>query len=145
MRANLPKKEHFLNTKVPFRPDLELIEHIGSGNDAHVFRGRDHRLQIDFACKITPRANLIGAEDGTNAWRAEIEKANSLPGGIVVHFVDMGEWKEPTEEIDCVVLIADFIAFFLKVSIQHFNFFFCLFIEVEKRISRCTIFTIFFS
>ena len=109
MRANLPDKSLFLGKRIPTRPDLEIVEFIRSGNDGHVFRGHAHDITRDFACKIVPRANLVGALEGKNTWKAEIEKANALRGAVVVRFVDIREWRDPTKNIDCVVLIADFI------------------------------------
>ena len=109
MRANLPDKDFFLGKRIPNRPSLEIVEFIKSGNNAHVFRGHDHELRLDFACKIIPRLNLIGASEGKDTWKAEIEKANRLRNAAVVHFTDKLEWKAPTEKIDCVVLVAEYI------------------------------------
>ena len=96
MRANLPDKNFFIGKRVPDRPSLEILEFIKSGNDGHVFRGRDHELSLDFACKIIPRLNLVGASEGKDAWRAEIEKANRLRNQAVVHFSDILEWMAQT-------------------------------------------------
>ena len=52
MRANLPNKDFFLGKRIPNRLSLEIVEFIKSGNNAHVFRGHDHELRLDFACKI---------------------------------------------------------------------------------------------
>jgi len=109
MRANLPDKALFVGRRIPSRPNLEITQYIQSGNDAHVFIGRDHELTLDFACKIIPRLNLVGAQDGKDTWRAEIEKANRLRNPAVVHFSDKLEWKDEANGIDCIVLVADFI------------------------------------
>ena len=78
MRANLPDKVSFLTKRVPNRQGLEIVEYVKSGNEAHVFRGYDHDLSLDFACKVIPRLNLVGMSEGKDTWRAEIEKANRL-------------------------------------------------------------------
>src|SRR3984885_4369612 len=109
MRANLPDKNFFLKKRIPNRPSLEIVEFIKSGNNAHVFRGHDHELRLDFACKIIPRLNLIGVLEGKDTWKAEIEKANRLRNAAVVHFTDKLEWKNPNANIDCIVLVAEYI------------------------------------
>jgi serine/threonine protein kinase len=109
MRANLPDKAFFLGKRILSRPSLEIVEFVNSGNDAHVFRGHDHELRLDFACKIIPRLNLIGVSEGKDTWRAEIEKANGLHDPAVVHFTDKLEWKDSKANIDCVVLVAEYI------------------------------------
>ena len=109
MRANLPAKEFFINQRVPTRPSLEIVGFIKTGNDAHVFIGHDHELARDFACKIIPKSNLVGAQEGKDTWRAEIEKANRLRNPAVVHFSAILEWKDVAKGIDCVVLVADYI------------------------------------
>ncbi len=103
MRANLPDKSLFIRKPLPSRADLVIAEHIGSGNDGHVFRAHSTELQRDFACKIIPSANLQGR------WRAEVEKANVLPGTTVVRFVDLQKWIDPENDIDATVLISDFV------------------------------------
>jgi serine/threonine protein kinase len=109
MRANLPDKDFFLGKRIPSRPGLEIVAFIKSGNNAHVFRGYDHELRLDVACKVIPRLNLIGVSEGKDTWRAEIEKANGLHDPAVVHFTDKLEWKNPEANIDCIVLVAEYI------------------------------------
>jgi hypothetical protein len=109
MRVHLPNRELFLHKRVPGRHGLEIVEHIKSGSDGHVFRGHDHDLSLDFACKVIPRLNLVGVAEGKDTWRAEIEKANRLRNQAVVHFSYKLEWIEPQIGVDCVVLVADFI------------------------------------
>ena len=110
MRANLPDENWFVGKPLPTRPDLVISQHVGSGNDAHVFRARSTELQRDFACKVIPRANLAGVLEGQPRWRAEIEKANRLQSEVAVRFVDLKEWADSASKIDCVVLISDFIS-----------------------------------
>ncbi len=103
MRANLPDSTWFPGKRLPSRQDLVMVELIGSGNDGHVFRAHSDELQRDFACKIIPRANL------QDRWRAEVEKANALRNPAVVRFADLRDWTDPKANIDCVVLVADFV------------------------------------
>ena len=110
MRAHLPDKNWFVGKPLPTRPDLIISQHVGSGNDAHVFRAHSDELQRDFACKVIPRMNLAGVLEGQPRWRAEVEKANRLQSEVVVRFVDLKEWADSASEIDCVVLISDFVA-----------------------------------
>jgi hypothetical protein len=110
VRANLPDKNWFIGKPLPTRPDIVIAEFVGSGNDGHVFRGRSAELQRDFACKIIPRANLAGASEGNPRWRIEVEKADNLRSPVVVRFVDIKDWTDAEHNIDCVVLISDFVA-----------------------------------
>lgn len=109
MRLHLPDKTYFLRKRVPTRTDLELVEFIKSGNNAHVFKGHAHEVNRDFACKVIPKANLAGALEGKDTWRQEIDKANAFRGNSVVRFVDKLEWIDTSANIDCVILVADFI------------------------------------
>lgn len=109
MRANLPDKGFFLGKRVPSQLDLELVEFIKSGNNAHVFKAFSHEVRRHFACKIIPKANLAGAAEGKDTWRQEIEKANAFRVSSVVRFVQRLEWIETSAGIDCVVLVADYI------------------------------------
>jgi len=110
VHAILPDKNWFVGKPLPARPDLVIVEHVGSGNDAHVFRAHSTELQRDFACKIIPRANLVGASEIHPHWRIEVEKANRLQSEVVVRFVDLKEWIDAASHIDCVVLISDFVS-----------------------------------
>jgi len=117
VRANLPDRDWFIGKPLPTRPDLVMKEVVGSGNDGHVFRAHSQTLQRDFACKIIPRENLVGASEDQPRWRAEVEKANVLQSNVVVRFVDLKEWPDvpfptpldPNNRIHCVVLISDFV------------------------------------
>lgn len=109
MRVNLPDKTYFLEKTLPFRPDTRILAHLGSGNNAHVFRAHSEELGRDVACKIIPRANLIGANKLPPTWRAEVEKANRLQNPAAVKFFDIGEWRDAGNSIDCVVLISDYV------------------------------------
>jgi serine/threonine protein kinase len=113
MRANLPNPAQFLNLPVPERPDITIREFVASGNDGHLFRGHSEALGRDVACKIIPRANLLHDADGRETWRNEVHKADALRNPAVVKFEDIREWRgssaEPTQNVDCVVLISEFV------------------------------------
>jgi energy-coupling factor transporter ATP-binding protein EcfA2 len=109
MRIHLPDKNFFLNKSLPERPTIKIVEHRGSGYNAHVFRAHSEDLGRDVACKIIPRKNLIGADADPPAWRAEVLKANRLRTSAVVKFSDITEWADSQNSIDCVVLISEFV------------------------------------
>lgn len=89
---------------------MEIVEFIASGNDGHVFRAYNKEVRRSFACKIIPWSNLAGVAEGKNTWEAEIEKANTVGGNVVVRFFDKLEWTiDPDQGIKCAVLISDFI------------------------------------
>lgn len=109
MRANLPDSRFFLGKNLPLRPDITIVEYRGTGNNAHVFRGHSTSLGRDVACKIIPRANLVGAELDPPTWKAEVLKANKLRSSAVVTFFALDDWIDKDEAIDCVVLISEFV------------------------------------
>lgn len=109
MRVNLPDKTYFLGKTLPFRPDTRILALLGSGNNAHVFRAHSAELGRDVACKVIPRANLIGVDRVPPTWRAEVLKANRLQTPAAVKFFDTGEWRDGENSIDCVVLISDYV------------------------------------
>ncbi len=109
MRKNLPDKEFFVGKQIPARPDVTITRFVDSGNDAHLFKAHSDQLARDVACKIIPRANLVHGPDGQATWRAEVHKADALQSKTVVKFEDIKEWKAEADQIDCVVLISEFV------------------------------------
>lgn len=109
MRVNLPDSSELINREIPGRTDLKLVQYIGSGNNAQVFRAHSDSLNRDFACKVIPKANLIQYGDGREAWRQEIEKANALRANSVVKVTDLREWKDPDLKLEAMVFISDFV------------------------------------
>ena len=109
MRQNLPDRDYFLNKTLPGRPDVTIIKWVDGGSNAHLFQARSEILQRDLACKIIPRSNLLYGSDNGELWRAEVQKADVLRNPSVVRFEDIREWKDDKENIDCVVLIAEFV------------------------------------
>lgn len=107
MRINLPDFKLFLGNKVPTRNDIEIVHHVASGNDGHVFKGFSTSLQKDLACKVIPTSNLIHGPNGEPIWQAEVHKADKLRNSSVVKFEDVLEWK--TDDFDCVLLVSEYV------------------------------------
>lgn len=108
MRKFLPNVNFFLGKKVPEQPGYEIVEHVGSGNNAHVFRAHSKKVNNDIACKIIPKENLRG-DISKQTWRAEIDSANILDSRIVVRFWDVADWIEPNDNINCTVLYSEYV------------------------------------
>lgn len=81
MPRPLPDYQNFLNTPVKDDGDFRLVEYIGRGCYALVFRGYSDTLKQSAAYKIIPSANLASGE----SWKIEPQKANSLEHQSVVH------------------------------------------------------------
>lgn len=115
MRKHLPNVEYFIGKHVPNQPGNYVIDmHRGSGMNAHVFRAHSDELRHNIAVKIIPRQNL-----GPN-WKQEFQKANRLSSQVVVRFPSFGEWQDTDHDIDCVILLSDYIpGKNLKEYIQH--------------------------
>ena len=116
MRKYLPDVEWFIGKQVPDQLGKYIIvEHRGSGLNAHVFRAHSDELRHDIAVKIIPRQNL-----GPN-WKQEFQKANRLISSqVVVRFFSFGEWQDKNHDIDCFILLSDYIpGKNLKEYIQH--------------------------
>ncbi len=88
---------------------MTIIKWVDGGSNAHLFQARSEILQRDLACKIIPRSNLLYGSDNGELWRAEVQKADVLRNPSVVKFEDIREWEDDKGNIDCVVLIAEFI------------------------------------
>ena len=104
----MPDLNIFLGKKVFGQPDYEIIEHVGSGCNAHVFRAHSKNVNNDIACKIIPKKNIRGGTS-ESSWRAEIEKANILDSRIVVKFWYVANWIDQDSSIDCMVLCSEFV------------------------------------
>jgi len=117
MRANLPDKAFFVGKVIPNRPEITIQEWKASGNNAHMFRGYSNGLKRDLACKVIPRSNLLYGEDGSALWQEEVHKADALDNRAVVQFMDIKEWKDEEADIDCIVLISEFVR---GISLRQF-------------------------
>lgn len=104
MKKHLPKKKYFLGKTVPDLPGGYIIaEHKGSGVNAHVFRAHSEEMRHDIAVKVLPRENL------KQNWKQEFQKANILRSRMVVKFISISEWRDPDNQINCVLLLSDFV------------------------------------
>ena len=115
MRKYLPDVKWFIGKQVPDQPGNYIIDkHRGSGMNAHVFRAHSDELRHNIAVKIIPRQNL------KPNWEQEFQKANRLSSQVVVRFFSFGEWQDTDHDIDCVILLSDYIlGENLKGYIQH--------------------------
>jgi len=109
MRFNLPEKEYFLNKSIPGQPDYVIVEHIDSGMNALMFKASNESINSYFACKIIPKSNLKNYKEDPEEWKDEILKANRLDIETVVKIFHASEWEDEENDIDCVVLCANFI------------------------------------
>jgi hypothetical protein len=109
VRTNLSNRDYFIGRTLPGREDVQIIEWKASGNDGHLFRAHSKSLERDLACKIIPRANLQHGPDGSETWRAEVQKADLLRSDTVVKFMDLRDWKDDAAGIDCVALLSEFV------------------------------------
>lgn len=107
MKRKLPQPEIFLGKRLPQHPDIEIVELIGTGRMAPVFRAHNAKIQRDFACKIIPCDNLVGADRDPPPWRNEFLKANATQSSHVVKFNDEGTWE--VDEKRFVYWLAEFI------------------------------------
>lgn len=108
MRQFLPDLDFFIGKKIPELPNYEIVEHVGSGNNAHVFRAHSESANNDIACKIIPKENVRG-DASEQTWRAEIDNANILDHIIVVRFWHVTNWTDQDHGIDCIVLCSEFV------------------------------------
>ena len=101
MRENLPPVELFLGKTIPQFPEHEIIEHISSGSNGHVFRAYRESTNSNLAFKVIPVNNLSPKH------LDEAKKANSLENSAVVRCHDVVEYPDP--KVRCVVFICDYV------------------------------------
>jgi energy-coupling factor transporter ATP-binding protein EcfA2 len=109
MREYLPDKAFFLGKALPSRPTIRIQEYRGSGANAHVYRAHSEELGRDVACKIVPTRNLVGRDQVPPLWRSEVLKADRLRSPYVVKFLAVEDWKDQINDVDCVVLISEWV------------------------------------
>lgn len=102
VKSNLPDPQEFIGLAVEEDGDFKIVEHIGSGCNAHVFRGYSENLDLSVAFKVIPSSNLAAGD----AWKTEPRKANKLEHPSVVHCQSQFDWQE---KMGCVVLKYDFV------------------------------------
>lgn len=109
MRKHLPPKDYFLNKKIPGYGDYVIKEYINSGMNAHMFRAYNETLSQSLACKIIPVANLQKGSIDNENWKIEAQRPNILQSDAVVKCRLQTIWKDPINNIDCLVLCFDYI------------------------------------
>ncbi|HLP60971.1 MAG TPA: protein kinase, partial [Candidatus Deferrimicrobium sp.] len=109
MKKYLPDKDYFPGREIPGFAGYKIVELLGSGCMAHVFKAHSVILNNDVACKIIPRVNLRKGAQDSQAWRNEFLKANTLRAPLVVKINQVLDWNDPVNDIDCVILISDFV------------------------------------
>lgn len=100
-RGNLPDPKNFISERVPNDGDFVIIDVLGKGCNAIVFRAFSEKLQQTVAYKVIPFSNLVRRDD----WSLEAQKANGLAHPSVVKCTGFYEW----EEKECVVLKCEYI------------------------------------
>lgn len=102
MPKELPSPDQFINMPIKDDGDFHLVEFIGRGCNALVFRGYSETLKQTAAYKIIPRENLAPGE----SWAIEPQKANSLEHSSVVRCRGYFNWLE---EKGFIILKYDFV------------------------------------
>jgi serine/threonine protein kinase len=103
MKKNLPDKDYFIGKEIPGYPGYKIVELLGSGCMAHVFKAHSDGMKHDLACKIIPRTNL------KQRWQEEFLKANTIGSDYVVKFIQNLKWEDPENGIDGVILISGLV------------------------------------
>ena len=110
MRKHLPDPERFLGITLADFPNYELVEHIGSGLNGHVYRAHAENIRGDLAFKFVPTENLPVDPEQRDLYLAEAKKANSLESNCVVRCIDVRPWKDGILDRTFVVFICQYIS-----------------------------------
>ena len=108
MKKNLPDKEYFIGKNIPESDHVEIQEYVDSGTYGHVYKAYNPELKKYFACKIIPFKNLKIGSDAVE-WEREAQRANMLVSPIVVRCQFSSIWKDEENNIECIVLLFDYI------------------------------------
>ena len=117
MKQHLPNPDLFIGKTIPGLPGYTIVELVGSGCNAHVFRAHSDSVHNDMAVKIIPLSNLVGNEEPEPAWRQEVYKAQSLDSEVVVRFWNVYDWDMPEAGVQCVALCSQFVR---GISLEEF-------------------------
>ncbi|MYD30017.1 MAG: protein kinase, partial [Nitrospira sp. SB0661_bin_20] len=101
MRKNLPPVELFLGKTIPQFSGYEILEHIASGSNGHLFRAFDKSINSTLAFKIIPADNLQPDH------LEEARKANRLENSSVVSCHSVIEYS--FANVPCVIFIYDYV------------------------------------
>ncbi len=105
MRKNLPPIELFLGKTIERFPNHVIQEHIGSGNNGHLFRAFDQSTASKLAFKVVPLDNLPEDENNLN----EAKKANLLEHASVIECIDVVPYRCSDVSIKCVVFVCKYV------------------------------------
>lgn len=109
MRKHLPTAGNFLGKSLPHFPSFIIRDHIGSGNNGHVFRAHAESTGHELACKVVPAANLPRNDEDQELWLQEAKKSNQLQHPAVVRCVDVDLWTGPEVDGPCAVFLYDYV------------------------------------
>ena len=109
MRKNLPPiellLELLLGKTIEQFPNHVIQEHIGSGNNGHLFRAFDQLTASNLAFKFVPLDNLPEDENNLN----EAKKANLLEHPSVIDYIDVVPYRGSNVSIKCVVFVCKYV------------------------------------
>ena len=109
MRKHLPDPTRFIGLTLPHAPNFEIKDHVGSGNNGHVFRAYSEAAGHELACKIVPSENLPQDEKDQDLWLQETKKSNQVHHAAVVHCVDVGVWRRTDWADAYVVFLYEYV------------------------------------
>ena len=109
MREHLPPPDQFIGKPMPHNPRFEIVEHIKSGNNGHVFRAHSETTDHDWACKLVPVENLPSDPDTQSLWLEEAKKSNRLTHTAVVPCEDVVHWRDDEADRDYVWFVYHFV------------------------------------
>ena len=110
MRKYLPSPEAFVGGTLPHNPSFLIKEHVGSGNNGHVFRAYSDTTGHELACKIVPPRNLPRTEKDQNLWLQEAKKSNELTHPAVVRCIDVDLLGFPDSDEPYVVFLYEYVS-----------------------------------
>lgn len=103
MRKHLPDADMFLGRDVPELSGYKIVEAIGSGMNARVYRARNEDIDNDIACKVIPLENLA------DNWKSEARRPNTLRGQAVVNCLHSAMWAGLPDGREYAVICSAFI------------------------------------
>jgi len=104
MPRQLPPIEYFLGKTLPFFPNHEMVEHIGSGTFGRVYRAHAADIDGDLAFKFVPVENRPSP-----SYLEEGRAANVLENQCVVPYLDVRSWEDPVTGREFVVFICEYV------------------------------------
>ncbi|NKC12777.1 MAG: hypothetical protein GKR94_11425 [Gammaproteobacteria bacterium] len=96
VRANLPPVDPFLGKRLSRYPEHPIVDHLGSGNNGHVFRACDSTIGSDIALKFVPVENLKDNLE-EDEYRLEARLPNTIRHPSVVKYTRAFRWTVPDD------------------------------------------------